>query len=859
MSNIDNNYVETLNDDELEYLCKKVGARKFKEIFKKNSKSFNKIKPGFQAKSLKDDDVFSLILDKKNTPFIKTIVNKEIDCLVNNFSNQYLSYAYAMAFGKGGLTENIELYFKLTGQPVTKEHLEQIHKKMKQLQEVEVSAENNECEEPYQEMNEDQSDVKDIASRAVFDDTDDKVIGQLQSLKENEYLSLCEITPHPHKESLVWLKRWADVEKDGKLVPFYQDGNTQIYFGNRDHLYMTTNEGKDQTVGSMGLWRWYWEENRDDEDKDYIKSYFYPDIKPIEVALMSGCTSVEDIIDKLKDGYHWDFNEKQRILFVDQTSLNGVLCRAEDYKIEQGILKLSAQVKELPVYKVRPDSWFQLKNGRMFYQSIFAGIPDALIQVKSQLDIVKDVVLSHVDEYAKNNAEGRKERSRLKNTINEYMNNLPFEDTIDAISKACECDDEFARNLLEKFKGKVGDYISGDTLSNEVIVSVIETNDGLWKRVQDKLRYEWEKENQALIDEAKAKLKKIENQARDQQIELDEKQDRDRKLAQEIKEKEKLAADIEKNVQRKIQQAKENVADFIANMTFLGESIAPTKVSMENPIRDSSSKAYLIRERNARGNDMEVAKKWSDIVAIAAENLHEAGVTEDYTYGLAAFFYASYIKKQPVLLIGPSANEIIEALSAAFSNNKYGILYCDGEFSKDLINSIVDAGEHIVNIVGLLSGGWMNHVADLFDSKDVFFIATHPYAEDVQVEPKSLYNYMLPLFTEVFVDKEATGQYMSVCCDENFETYESVDNEEVGKLPALSEFLMSSLMRNKIEKLNALMHYIEPNLNEEHVFLFLIFPYGYATMATKELSEVIKDMHLSKDFQRKIRFVLGDN
>lgn len=73
MSNIDNNYVETLNDDELEYLCKKVGARKFKEIFKKNSKSFNKIKPGFQAKSLKDDDVFSLILDKKILLLLKQL------------------------------------------------------------------------------------------------------------------------------------------------------------------------------------------------------------------------------------------------------------------------------------------------------------------------------------------------------------------------------------------------------------------------------------------------------------------------------------------------------------------------------------------------------------------------------------------------------------------------------------------------------------------------------------------------------------------------------------------------------------------------------------------------------------------
>lgn len=55
------------------------------------------------------------------------------------------------------------------------------------------------------------------------------------------------------------------------------------------------------------------------------------------------------------------------------------------------------------------------------------------------------------------------------------------------------------------------------------------------------------------------------------------------------------------------------------------------------------------------------------------------------------------------------------------------------------------------------------------------------------------------------------------------------------------------------------MHHIEPSLNEEHVFLFLVFPYGYATMATKELSTVIKDMHLSEDFQRKLRFVLGDN
>lgn len=31
---------------------------------------------------------------------------------------------------------------------------------------------------------------------------------------------------------------------------------------------------------------------------------------------------------------------------------------------------------------------------------------------------------------------------------------------------------------------------------------------------------------------------------------------------------------------------------------------------------------------------------------------------------------------------------------------------------------------------------------------------THPYVEDIQVEPKSLYGFMLPLFTEFLVDKK---------------------------------------------------------------------------------------------------------
>lgn len=42
----------------------------------------------------------------------------------------------------------------------------------------------------------------------------------------------------------------------------------------------------------------------------------------------------------------------------------------------------------------------------------------------------------------------------------------------------------------------------------------------------------------------------------------------------------------------------------------------------------------------------------------------------------------------------------------------------------------------------------MNRLPEILSNKDIFYIATHPYAEDIQVEPKSLYGFILPLFTE---------------------------------------------------------------------------------------------------------------
>ena len=138
------------------------------------------------------------------------------------------------------------------------------------------------------------------------------------------------------------------------------------------------------------------------------------------------------------------------------------------------------------------------------------------------------------------------------------------------------------------------------------------------------------------------------------------------------------------------------------------------------------------------------------------------GVAEKYRSSLAAFLCAAYIEKQPIFLVGPNAIDIVQAFSAAITGHKYGMLCCEGGYCNQVITEIGTDGEDIVIINNLLASGWMNRLPEILSQKDIFYVATHPYAEDIQVEPKSLYGFMLPLFTEFLWMKKLPENTMEV-------------------------------------------------------------------------------------------------
>lgn len=120
---------------------------------------------------------------------------------------------------------------------------------------------------------------------------------------------------------------------------------------------------------------------------------------------------------------------------------------------------------------------------------------------------------------------------------------------------------------------------------------------------------------------------------------------------------------------------------------------------------------------------------------------------------------------------------------------------------------------------------------------------------------------MLPLFTEFFVDKKATGKYYGGYFADDFKTY-SASKGARKELKVLSKFTLSSLVRNRINSLVATMHDIHSATTADEEFLFAILPIAYALLAINELTEMIADpqnnIAISAHLKRDLQYVLGD-
>lgn len=919
------NYMNLLSREEKAILCGIITGREFKEFFKKNGNEFQKIQRGFQAKTLQEPFALKIATDNIDKPFITMWVNTRIDNWLKEIQENIEKFegegsnrdaALATTLLDSVFSNHVSLYLKLAekildmnahaklsesmkiiniermgneanhikGMEEEKNHLLAQLETMRQR----VDAVKEECEQKIQKAEQDKNAVesllaeaqekiiglqtapvaansKDADYLAQFDDTDFSV---LPSVDSDEIVSLCSvITIYNGEKRLV---RHADLNYEGQYCIFHRSEDASAHFTNWDKIFHKDGPSDD---GFYGIWNWSGVPNNKDSSRYYILSQYNMNLDAIEIVAISDASSLDGLIERLKNGIECQPHSR-RIMFAIYTSNGqyiGILCSIKDLNTINGKTAFVEDCIEVPVYGFAYGDILRLDNGLSFYKNAFAGIPRKLYQLKSPLDVVKRIVFSSIS-WTSYKTRGVTLTRAEHRAFKDFLGAIPVDDITCKIEAACRCSNFAAKELLKEFLNVVWKYVDGDSLEDGIILSAISASTELEKKTKMLIRTDWEAENRSLLAEARKELDSLEAQLGIATTKLSEVQEaikktelEEKQLADSIAEKKKMAKDVEIAVAEKIQKARENAADFMANMAFVsgqpmqaaGTATYATGDILPKPVLTSYHRISAYEDLTK----LEPNHTWADVMNTVDWEFEEAGVMRQYSRGLSAFLCAAYIEKQPILLVGPNAIDIVQAFSAAIMGHKQGVLCCEGSYSNETIKEIGADGENIVIINNLFTSGWMNRLPEIFSQKDIFFVITHPYAEDIQVEPKSLYGYVLPLFTEFFVDKKASGRYNGGYFADDFETY-SASKGVHKELRVLSKFALSSLVRNRINSLVATMRDIYSDMTLDDEFLFAIFPIAYATLEIKELIEIIADpqkgVAISANLKRDLQYVLGD-
>lgn len=756
---------------------------------------------------------------------------------------------------------------------------------LQSLKEEKASVEQDlaEAQAKIQELQTGQEKMKaeliDFRTRIQYDDTEE-VPTTIES-HDFDYISLCEVS-EPDYTGQIWLNRLADIGKNGTIEVFYEDENMPKYFGNRSRIFFK--DGPNES-GTIGVWNWKSVPNNNDPSRDFVTSEFNSVIEPIEIIVIQECKSDKELIEKIKAGVDVEITS-HRIIFVaylSKAQYVGILCRYSDLEQTGKQTKLNKKVISLPKYDISGRDITHLSNGKIYYRSISIGIPSEIVNVKDPMDIVKTVILTR-NSWQLFKQQG-KTRGEWKN-IRDFLDGLDTTSIIDDIVFSANCSHSEATKMLNGFIEYAQNYIDGTSIEDKILSAVIASNPELMKRCKSLIRDEWFAENQEAVNEANSELvglqRDIEQAKKQQDKEHSEAQEKLAAIRQEyeklastlqaldadISAKEQLAADVEVAVKQRIRQAQNNAADFIANFAFVPQtaitvsemSAMPNLPEMKTTVAENMC---YVRGADLKPDDLEEVSTWKEVLDTIASELIEAGIASRFSLPFAAYMYAAYINKSPLLMVGPNANAIVDAFSAAISGKMAGTLECTGNYNAQSVKACYSSEDCVVKIVNPFNIDWISRIPDIVSNEDKFFVAVHPYAEDIQIEPKSLYGYMLPVLTESFIEKSPTGLILGSHCTEKYKDFLPIKaSKSHNKL--LTEMHVSLLAKNKIQVLLNNMHTMLNDQNLDYDVIFALVPYAYATMQTALILSAVQDgekkrISISKNLLELLNELYGEN
>lgn len=624
-----------------------------------------------------------------------------------------------------------------------------------------------------------------------------------------EFTSLCSVWTDSHDK--IWLSRLADL-KNGKLdFPIIDEGLPKV-FGNRNRLYYYNGPSLN---GTVGIWKWSASPSANDTTKDYIKSDFQYDLHPTRFKQIKHISTLEQLSRRLLEGIV-THKYKCDTFFAYENApgvYEGVLCEAKELIFEDKIY-LKKDICSLPIYRFGQSDIITIKNGMHFIKSIPLPPATERLSVGSLNENIKTILIDRMtwplykDCIGRTKAEWRNCKTLFERVCEESL--------YESIADKMGCTLAEATELINNFIERTNFLFEKGDIDSDVLARIAMNHDGLRAQCEAAVEEHWKTthaeaiaEAQKELDQKKQAAANIVNEYKSQfeKIKADKKvaeeahqkilretADAQAKLDQlltEIEEYEVLGANTVQAVRDKIGLAQQDMAGFIAELsTFL-----PQQSVQGSP---ANRWTFTPGEVCHSMDNMEGCSSWKDTFELLCDNLQLAGIGSQWTIMLSSFLYSAYLNRMPLLLAGPNAKAIADALSMTIYGKKVDLLKCCGEQDAAALSSFVESD--MAAVQNPFHPDWISCISH---SNNGFALWLHPFTEDLQIEPNGLYHYAYPIFTECFVDQLPSVENM----DAGQETVEyevfKPDPKCRAKMGPVKKLGMSRLILSRLESVLA--------------------------------------------------------
>lgn len=660
---------------------------------------------------------------------------------------------------------------------------------------------------------------------------------------EVERTSICEIGEDNNGQQ--WLYRLADIENN-RVVRFRFNPDAPWYFDNRNRLYLQDGPSNN---GFIGVWHWQASQRENDYEKDFIRSNYIPDISPIEIVTINTAVTTEQLVKELSKGVELKVSTKQFLICCRSKSrvYTGVLCKDSQIIKDKGTVRIKNDVIKLPLFSVSYDNVLKTEN-HIFYEYLFLRNAEKNIIVKDINEIIREIFISRISWSSMKAAGLSKGDYKL---LKEVVTGIPDNDLYSEVAEKLEITSAESKAYVNGFVENVESYIDGNDLDEELINTILEKHQGLNERLQEIAQKQWEEKNQDLINKIQEESKEWDARISKKKEEL-EKTLSDLEFAQEelneIKSEQErtkaLADSVETKVRERIEAAKTDAAEFIANMAFIQPSIGiksdETNISKQT-IALTGSEVTIRKGRELPSEYIEYYKSWQEALEIIETELYEAGVAKAFQKPLAAFLYASYNNHYPILLAGPNSRCIADAFSAAITGQTADVIEGDWKQSRNQFEAIANY-EGIIVADGVINSTNIDYIQNMTLLKKAFMIMTCPFSEDLVMEPKGILNYVLPVFTETMVDSNAEEKYVGgkQSPEVKFQNYSSAVfrhyQDETFKL-----YKASPMYTKRIQRVLTDMHKMTDDNSADYDYIFGLIPFMHIIGERQALVEKTAD------------------